>query len=60
MLDECEWCGEDINICDDCGGCTECGDCYCDREDWYEDATVEGDPPTAKAFPPIDPEKLPF
>jgi hypothetical protein len=45
-MDECEFCHEDSNMCDECEGCTECGTCYCDDEDFYdpdENITIEQD-----------------
>lgn len=29
----CEYCGEEWDLCDVCGGCPNCGDCFCEEED---------------------------
>jgi hypothetical protein len=58
MNDECEFCHEDLNICDECDGCTECGTCYCDDDDdFYEENDL---PPVAKPLPDVDLSDLPF
>jgi hypothetical protein len=35
----CEYCGEEWDLCDICGGCPNCGDCqYAEIEaDFYDD-----------------------
>jgi hypothetical protein len=29
----CEYCGEEWDLCPICGGCPDCGDCFCDEGD---------------------------
>lgn len=29
---------DDLDECEDCGGCRECGNCFCDEEEYWEDA----------------------
>ena len=31
----CEYCGEEWDLCPICGGCPDCGDCFC--EEFYDD-----------------------
>ena len=28
----CEYCGEEWDFCGQCGGCLNCGDCFCETE----------------------------
>jgi hypothetical protein len=32
-FDGCEHCGEEWDQCPECGGCIDCGDCFCDEGD---------------------------
>jgi hypothetical protein len=32
----CEFCGEEWDLCDECGGCLNCGDCFCDDDEEIE------------------------
>jgi len=59
-MDACEFCGEEWDLCDECGGCVDCGSCYCDEDGDYEDE-VDTSPPS-KAYPrtDIDFDELPF
>ena len=33
----CQFCGEEWDLCDECGGCPNCGDCYCHDDDFYDE-----------------------
>jgi len=37
----CEYCGEEWDLCDVCGGCPNCGDCFCDE--YAADSDGNGD-----------------